>query len=104
MLAGRSRKMGLGSAHLVSLAEARDQGLACRKLLQQGIDPIEARQSSKAALLAEQSRQMTFRQSGEKYVAAHSAGWKNNMHAAQIPSSLKAYAYPHLGDLPVDKI
>ena len=41
-----------GRCLLFSLAEARDQALACRKLLQQGIDPIEARKSGKAAQLA----------------------------------------------------
>lgn len=104
MQSGRSRKMGLGSAHLVSLAEAREKALACRRQLLDGIDPIEARQSRKAARLAEQSRQLTFRQCGEKYVAAHAPGWRNADHARQWPSSLEAYAYPHLGDLPVDKI
>ena len=42
---GRARKMGLGPLHTVSLAEARDDALACRKQLRDGIDPIEARKS-----------------------------------------------------------
>ena len=41
--------MGLGSTDLVSLAEAREKALACRRQLLDGIDPIEARQSRKAA-------------------------------------------------------
>ena len=43
---GRTREMGLGPLALVSLAEARDKALACRRLLLDGIDPIEARQRS----------------------------------------------------------
>ena len=35
--------MGLGSLHTISLAEARDEALLCRKQLRDGIDPIEAR-------------------------------------------------------------
>jgi len=39
---GKSRQMGLGSLHTISLAEARDEALLCRKQLRDGIDPIEA--------------------------------------------------------------
>jgi integrase len=47
---------------------------------------------------------MTFRQCAEAYIAAHRAGWKNLIHAKQWPSTLKSYAYPVFGDLPVDAI
>jgi hypothetical protein len=40
---GRERMMGLGPLHTVSLAEARDAALAHRKLLQAGIDPLDAK-------------------------------------------------------------
>jgi Arm DNA-binding domain len=46
---GRSREMGLGSSNTVSLAEARDRAAECRKLREQEIDPIEARETAKAA-------------------------------------------------------
>jgi hypothetical protein len=41
MLNGRAHGMGLGSLELVTLAEARDKALLCRKLLLDGIDPLE---------------------------------------------------------------
>ena len=41
--AGRLRVMGLGPIHTVSLAEAREKALACRKARLDGIDPIEQR-------------------------------------------------------------
>jgi hypothetical protein len=41
MLDARARSMGLGSLELVSLAEARDRAVAARKLLLDGVDPIE---------------------------------------------------------------
>jgi hypothetical protein len=40
---GRRRDMGLGSARLVPLAEARELALANRKLAREGGDPIAAR-------------------------------------------------------------
>jgi integrase len=104
MQGGRSRKMGLGGADVVTLAEAREQALAARKLVQKGIDPIEARQSCKAASRAETARQISLRQCGEKYIAAHKAGWRSADHSRQWPSSLENHVYPTLGDLSVDAI
>ena len=99
---GRARKMGLGALHTVSLAEAREAALGCRKLLLEGIDPIEARNARRGALRAANARQVTFRQCAEKYIAGHKAGWRSARHAEQWPTSLEKFVYPFLGNLPVD--
>jgi len=39
MLHARSREMGLGPLHTVTLAEAREKATQCRKLRLEGIDP-----------------------------------------------------------------
>ncbi len=101
---GRLREMGLGSTHTLSLAEARDAALACRKQRLAGIDPIEARKADRATARLEAARAMTFRQCAEAYIAAHKAGWKNPKHAAQWPATLQTYAYPVMGDLPVQGV
>ncbi len=44
-VAGKARSMGLGPLQVVTLAEARDLALACRKKLLDGIDPIEERRA-----------------------------------------------------------
>ena len=46
---GRQRMMGLGSLDIVPLAEARDKAIDCRRLLLDGIDPIDARDARQAA-------------------------------------------------------
>ena len=46
---GRPRWHGLGPVELVTLAEARDKALACRKMLLDGIDPIEAKRAERDA-------------------------------------------------------
>jgi Arm domain-containing DNA-binding protein/integrase-like protein len=99
---GRARKMGLGPLHTMSLAEARDAALACRKQLREATDPIEARKARKAAVRAEAARQITFRQCGAKYIEANKVAWKNARHAAQWPSTLEAHVYPDLGELPIE--
>ena len=50
------RRMGLGSVEKVSLADARKAATAAAARRNQGIDPIDARRSEKAALLAAQGR------------------------------------------------
>jgi hypothetical protein len=81
-LAGRRRDMGLGSVDLYSLAEARDKALAARRMIADGIDPIEARRASRAAIRAGAATAMTFRQCAERYIAAHQSGWRNPKHRA----------------------
>jgi hypothetical protein len=47
---GRSRKLGLGPVHTVGLALARDKAAEARRLLLDGLDPIdEKRQASRSA-------------------------------------------------------
>ena len=52
----RARAMGLGSVELVSLAEARDRALAARRLLLDGIDPLDQRRAAKDAARLEAAR------------------------------------------------
>jgi integrase len=47
---------------------------------------------------------MTFRDCGEAVIASHEAGWRNPKHRQQWANTLKTYAYPHIGDLPVAAI
>ena len=37
-------------------------------------------------------------------MASHRVAWKNDKHAAQWPATLKKYAYPIIGELPVQAI
>ena len=38
------------------------------------------------------------------YIEAHEKGWRNAKHRAQWAMTLREYAGPHLGDLPVSEI
>ena len=108
MLAGKSREMGLGALADVSLSEARIVATEARRLVKNGIDPIDQRDSDReaartAAALAA-ARAMTFKQCADAYIEAHRAGWKNAKHATQWPNTLRDYAYPVFGKLPVQDI
>lgn len=94
---GRRRDYGLGSFKDVSLTEARDKAREYRKLLRSGIDPLDAKRKRLEAI-------PTFRDAANAVHEEHKPGWRNDKHGAQWMATLKAYAFPHLGDLPVDQL
>ncbi len=103
-LKGRIREMGLGSCITVSLAEARDRALECRKLREREIDPIEAREEARRQRALERARSLKFKEAAAAYIAAHRVAWKNDKHIAQWTATLQTYAYPLLGDMSVQGI
>ena len=96
--------MGLGSLTTVSLAKARELAAEARHLRLQGIDPIQRRNGARAAARLEDAKGMTFDECHDAFVAAHQVGWRNSKHRAQWISTLKTYADPVFGKLPVQAI
>ena len=117
MLGGRSREMGLGAYDAdgkagLTLAQAREAAEAHRAVLRLGLDPIAERERKAAEAEAEAARiaaeaaakARIFKDVAAQYIAAHAAGWRNAKHRAQWAATLDAYAYPTIGDRPVDGI
>ena len=100
----KTREMGLGPIHTISLSEARAEAEKCRKLVREGLDPIEQRKLARGQMRAEAKKVMTFKECAEKYISAHSAGWKSVKHSQQWTNTLTAYVYPRFGDLPVQAV
>ena len=93
---GRKREIGLGSVVLVSLAEAREQALANRKLARAGGDP-----------LAEKRRSLgvpTFAEAAGRAIDQKRAGWRSPKTAKLWIRKLEMYVFPRLGGLPVSEI
>ena len=101
---GMTHDMGFGSLELVTLAEARDKALLCRKLLLDGIDPLEERRNKRMQALLTAAGKIAFRTCAERYIKAHAAGWRNGKHRIQWENTLNTYAYPVIGDLPVASV
>ena len=99
MLNKRPRMMGLGSVSLVSLAEARDEALAARKMVRAGIDPIVHRKSKEC-----RSENPDFSDAAEQYIDQQKAGWRNAKHVSQWTNTLTTYAYPVIGDIKTDEV
>lgn len=102
-LAGKARWMGLGSEGDVSLAKAREAAMAARKLVRQGVDPIERRRSERAGGAAKAGLN-TFAEVAEAYIAAHEASWRNPKHRQQWRNTLDTYAIPIMGKIGVAAI
>jgi integrase len=102
--AGRLRDMGLGSFPTVGLSDARERARQARLKRLDGIDPIEQKRADRVAAAVSAARAMTFEQCGDGYIDANSSGWKSAKHADQWRATLKTYAYPVIGSLPVGAV
>jgi integrase len=104
-LNGVERWMGLGPVRAFSLAEARERNRTLvRQKLADGIDPLDERHAAKAAERAAAVKAVTFREAAEAFIASNSSKWRNARHSAQWAATLKTYAYPIIGSLPVSTI
>ena len=103
-LNGKTHWMGLGPYPAISLAKARELASNARTLKALGTDPIEQRDADRSAALLAVIKAVTFKECAENYIKAHRAGWRNAAHASQWENTLRAYAYPHVGALPVQAI
>ena len=75
-----------------------------RQQRDRGLDPIDERRAARAAAKAEAARTMTFEACAAAYIKAHAVYWRSVKHAAQWEATLKTYAYPILGKLPVVEV
>jgi integrase len=97
-IGGRQREAGLGSAAVVSLAEARTKAAEWRSILAKGIDPLAARKGATEA----EGKRRTFGQVASELIEAKRPEWRSPIHARQW-EALEGHAAP-LWEMPVDSI
>ncbi len=100
----KARYMGLGALHAVGLPDAREKAETLRGMLNSGLDPIQTRNKEMLAKAAEAARAVTFKQCAASYIESHKAGWRNPKHGEQWTNTLKTYAEPVIGALPVQDV
>ena len=96
LVRGRRRELGLGSLVLVPLAEAREKALVNRKLARQGGDPLWEKRRTQAV--------PTFAEAAMRVLEQKRAGWRNPRHSREWISSLKRFAFPRIGKVPVSEV
>lgn len=97
----KRRDIGLGSYPGVTLALARDKARETKELIGKGIDPVEQKKAIRAQLIAAQSSALTFDEAADKLHRSKSTEFRNAKHAAQWITTIKTYASPLIGKLPV---
>ncbi len=94
---GKRRDMGLGSANLVSLSEAREIARKNRALARSGGDPLAEKRKLQIKI-------PTFKEASFSVHELNKPTWKNAKHAQQWINTLEKYAFPFFGDVKMDKI
>jgi len=94
--AGKRRDFGLGSLDKVTLAAAREKRNEIREQFAAGLDPVAVRKRADGV--------PTFEKAAEQLHKERLKGWANGKHRAQWLQTLKTYAFPTMGALPVDEV
>ena len=95
---GKRQDIGLGSAKLLSLADARDRAGGLRKAFKVEKRDVVAERKNEAAA------KVTFREAAKQFHAENEGGWKNVVYRRQWLASLENYAFPKLGAVPTGGI
>lgn len=108
---GRRRDFGLGTAAIetidfdipiekrksLTLAQAREKGRIWRELAKAGFDPSIVWRTKNETT-------PSFKKVAEEFHAEVSKGWRNGKHGDQWLATLRAYAFPIIGDVSIDAI
>lgn len=103
-LLGRRREMGLGAYSDLSLADVREVARAKRRLVRDGIDPIDSGRAARQATKVAETKKKTLAECVDGVLQAKAAEWRNAKHAAQWRSTLETYVLSDLGEMDVAAI
>jgi integrase len=81
----------------LTLAQAREKARIWRELAKAGFNPA-------VVWRTKQDATPSFKAVAEEYHAEVSKGWRNGKHGDQWIATLRAYAFPVIGDVPVDAV
>ena len=85
---------GLGGADIVTLNQARERALEYRRMAKQGLNPrFNARQEIP-----------TFEEVAQQVHIERLPTWKNAKHGQQWINTLRDYAFPKIGRMPIDAV
>ena len=100
-LLGKRKTMALGVYPDISLAEAREEHRAARKMVKDGLNPVQGKKRK-------EQRELLKNSSTFKIVALDLIKQKGAKCSSQYLKTLETrlgkYVFPHLGDLPISEI
>src|SRR5687768_9569757 len=92
LVGGKRREIGLGGYPDVTLAQARERAREAKEMVWKGVDPVEHRKATRAALTAQQRRGLTFADAVDRYLIAKAGEFRNEKHRKQWRATLDTYA------------
>lgn len=106
--AGKESTFTLGSYPQMSLEQARKARVETRSMLDEGTNPAEERKKQKQEVRRKAQKQQghgkdTFEHIAFEWVSQQKERWSRD-HANAVIATLKADAFPSIGDHPVDAI
>ena len=93
---GRRHDIGVGSAQLVGLAEAREKALVNRRMAREGGDPLAEKRRME--------NMPTFAEAARRVLEQKQPAWRGSRHAQNWWASLERYALPRIGARPVSDV
>ena len=100
----KRRELGLGSARIRKLADARALSAELRLRVLNGVDPKDERDRAKTTAISARASLITFDEALVQCMSAKAIEWKNIKHGQQWQNTLTTYASPLLGRMSVDLI
>lgn len=94
---GKRWEIGLGSAHAIGLAEAREKAAEARAMVRNNINPNKQKGPS-------EDLPVTFKEYALKYIEEKRTDWSNAKHADQWANTLETYVFPKIGDMVIADI
>lgn len=104
MTNGNAKTIGLGQYPGASLKKAREKAQTYRDSRTVGIDPVQAKRDEVKARILQDSKERTFEACATDFIAFKRPAWKSAKHAQQWTNTLTQYAYPVIGDNPINGI
>jgi len=98
---GKSNKLAFGPYPVVSLADARQMRLEARRLIRNGVDPIQYEREQKANLLKESAN--TFENVAREWHRNKIDSWQERT-ASNVLHRLERDVFPYIGKIPIKEI
>ncbi|MDO8811905.1 MAG: tyrosine-type recombinase/integrase [Gallionella sp.] len=100
-LAGKRKTLAIGVYPDIGLADARERREQARKLIANGVDPVEVKHAQAASIVA--NTENSFEVIAREWFVRHAPNWKEN-HSSKIIARLEKDVFPWIGNQPIADI
>jgi integrase len=100
----KQQNISLGSFPTTSISDARIKAQQAREELDKGVDLVATKNASKSPKIAPKTDKVLFKEFAASCVQTKRAEWTNQKHGDQWEYTLKEFAYPVIGNKPIDEI